>query len=406
MPCRHWTGRVTATVESPEPDTRRDRGGIVPHARMRPIVEGAPDAHSSSRVVAPGDRQHPRIASDRMDTRTHRVLTRAIGSVVNARNEPTRGAAVPTTDAAERGALRRRLSRPAVLLLVLAVLGLAAAGPAMAAPPTASDQPTWTMPEQGDLLGAFNRNEYDEQDGAPRTETSPDDSAQQALLFSLDGGDQRSELRPRTPDVNEGDVTFYTYTARLADDFPVDVDRYQILLQWHHYGDSGSPPIALEVRGGRLVVTAEGEDLQDLGTISGGDRVDVTMRIAFSQDPERSRIDVWRDGRAALRGYQPADGTLLDAGNYLKTGLYRSSSLDDGGARLWLEDLKVGPTLASVRSQGSASEAISENDTADDPAATSSSGSSTALWVAGALLAAVVLLGVLVLRGRRRVHRW
>lgn len=151
-------------------------------------------------------------------------------------------------------------------------------------------------------------------------------------------------------------------------------------------------------------MSAEGEDLQDLGPIRSGERVDVTMRIAFSQDPDRSRVDVWRDGRQVLRGYQPPDGTLLDAGNYLKTGLYRSSSLDDG-ARLWLEDLRVGPTIESVRSPGSASTAIPEADTA--PASGAETSSATMLiWIATGLLVLVVVLGAVVARGRRRVHRW
>lgn len=312
---------------------------------------------------------------------------------------------MPTTDAAGRGALRRRLSRPGVLLVVVALLGLAGAAPALAAPPTTgSDQPTWAMPAGGDLFSGFNRNDYDEQDGAPRVTTSPD-GGRPALQFSLDGGDQRSELRPRTPDATEGNVIYYTYTARLADDFPVDVDRYQILLQWHHYGDSGSPPVALEVRGGQLAVSAEGEDLQELGPVRPGDRVDVTMRIVFSRDSDKGRVDVWRDGRQVLRGFKPSGGTLLDGGDYLKTGLYRSSSLKDGGARLWLEDLRVGPSLASVRSQGSASANIPEAEAADAPEGSSDT-SSTVVYVAGGLLVLVVLLGVLVLRGRRHVHRW
>ena len=319
--------------------------------------------------------------------------------------ESRRGADVPTHDAAAPGTLPRRLLRLAALLLVLSVLALGAAGPAAAAPPpSGGDQPAWTMPEHGDLLGAFNRNDYDEQDGSPQATTSPDNSSEQALQFSLDGGDQRSELRPKTPDNREGDVVYYTYTARLADDFPVDADRYQIVLQWHHYGDSGSPPIALEVREGQLVVTAEGEDLQYLGSIAPGDRIDVTMKIAFSRDPDRGRIDVWRDGRAVLRGFQPSGGTLLDSGNDLQTGLYRSSSMRDGGARLWLEDLRVGPTIASVRATGSASEDIPENDPAAEPGDTG--GSATMIWVAGAALVAVVVLGGAVLVGRRRVHRW
>lgn len=299
----------------------------------------------------------------------------------------------------------RRLAPVAAVLAVVLGLGPAAlvgAGAAAAAPPPTTERPTFVLPETGDMLEAFSRSEYDEQGGTPLQTASPDVPGQQALRFSLDGGEERTELRLRVDDQTEGDVAYYTYGARLADDFPTDVDNFQVVLQWHQYGSSGSPPIAVEVRGNRVMLASEGENLQDLGPVSGGDRLDLSLRIAFSRDAERGRVDVWRDGRRVLRDFHPPGGTLLDQGNYMKVGLYRATTIQEP-ATLWVDDLRIGPTLASVRAAGSASETITEDaepgTTPDAPAADPAS--NTVTWIAGGLLVVVVLLAAGALRRSR-----
>jgi hypothetical protein len=324
---------------------------------------------------------------------------------------------MPHDAVARRATRRRRTVRVAagVTALLAALIGSVTVGPAAppaaAAPSPASDQATWALPTGGDVLAAFDRNSYNEQDGTPRQIASPTAPGRQALEFRLDGGDQRSEVQPRVPDQLEGDVWFYTYRGGLADDFPVDTEAWQVVLQWHHTGDSGSPPIALEIKQGRLLLAAEGENLQDLGPVRSGDRLDVTMRVAFSQDPERSAVDVWRDGRPVLEGYRPPAGTMLDGANYLKVGLYRATAIDEGG-RLWVDDLRVGRTMASVGATaatgtGSAT-AGADADLPADPATTASPAGTAAdrdgdavTWVAGALLAGVLLLLVATRRDAR-----
>jgi hypothetical protein len=296
----------------------------------------------------------------------------------------------------------------AVTLLALLPVALGAGPAAAAAAPPASDRPVFELPTGGDLLGVFDRNGYNEQDGAPRTIASPTSPGRQALEFRLDGGDQRTEVEPRVPDQYEGQVWYYTYRAALARDFPTDTESWQVVLQWHHTGDSGSPPIALEVKQGRLALASEGENLQDLGPIRGGDRIDVSMRIAFSRDPERGSVDVWRDGDHVLERYSPPGGTLLDQGNYLKLGLYRATRIDEPG-RLWVDDLRVGSTMASVAPTGMGSGTPGADPVAQD-AATPTGGVparevDTVTWVAGALLLGVVVLLVATRSLRRTPPR-
>ena len=306
-----------------------------------------------------------------------------------------------STPAVPRATTRRGLVGSAVALAGVLLVLLTGAAPA-SSPTPSSNQPTWSLPQSGDLLSAFTRNDYDEQDGSPTQVPSPDDPNKQAVQFTVPGGAQRSEMRPRVGDQTEGTTQYYTYVARLPDEFPTEADTWQLLLQWHQYGDSGSPPVAVEVRDNRLMLAAEGGDLQDLGPVAAGDRLDLTLRIAFSRDPDQGSVDVWRDGNHVLQGYRPPSGTLLDGGNYMKVGIYRDTAIRETG-RVWLEDLRAGPTLASVRSPDSASSRIpADSDPANNPASSGrSSSGDTLTWVAGGLLVVVAGLAVLSLRRRQ-----
>lgn len=309
-------------------------------------------------------------------------------------------------DAAGRRAAPTRSSRLAgvvaatvVLASLVATALLGGVGPAAAAPAPGGDRPIWAM-DQNNLIAGFKRSEYNEQDGSPRQLPAPD--GRPGLQFQLEPGQQRSELEPDTPKQVEGQVQWYTYRSQLASNFPSDVDTWQVILQWHHEGDSGSPPVAVEVRGNRLEVAAEGENFQDLGPVKGGDQINLTLRILFSQDTSKGTVDVWRDGRHAVQGFRPPGGTLLDQSDYLKVGYYRDTGIDQFG-RLWLQDLRVGPTLDSVRDDDGPAANIPRG---DDPAVTPPAGSaddssSTLPWIGGALLV-VLVIGAAVLLARRR----
>jgi hypothetical protein len=338
--------------------------------------------------------------------RAHRRARRVIGRHPGVPNADARNEAhVRSRPAVPRSTARRGLAgAAAALALALGLVVLSGVAPALASSPSPSaSAPIWTLPQNGNLLAGFSRNDYDEQDGAPEQIASPDMPGHQAVQFTVPGGGQRSEMRPRIPDQTEGTVQYYTYVAGLPDEFPTEADTWQLIMQWHQFGDSGSPPVAVEIRDNRLMLAAEGGDLQDLGPVSAGDHLDLTLRIAFSRDADQGSVDVWRDGNPVLQGYRPPSGTLIDQGTYMKVGIYRDSSIRETG-RLWLDDLRIGPTLASVQSPDSASSRIAaDTDPANNPSrggGPSSSGD-TLTWIAGGLLVVVVGLAVVSLRRRR-----
>lgn len=290
----------------------------------------------------------------------------------------------------------------ASIVVLFSLVAGSVAGVATAAPQPGSDRPAWAM-NQEDPFRGFERSDYNEQDGSPRVLPGPD--GRRGMQFQLEPGDQRSELEPDMPNQREGQVQWYTYSAQLAPNFPTAVDTWQVLLQWHHQGDSGSPPIAVEVRGNQLEIAAEGENFQTLGPVRGGDEINLTMRVLHSRDTSKGTVDVWRDGQHALRSFRPPGGTLLDDFNYLKVGYYRDEGIDDFG-RLWLHDLRAGPTLNSVRDgdDSPAAQVPAEDDPdVTPPAAAPSEDSSSALpWIGGGLLLVLVIAGAAVLARRRQ----
>lgn len=184
----------------------------------------------------------------------------------------------------------------------------------------------------------------------PRVVANPDDPARQAWQFSLGPGGKRSEVLPQGPgtEPTDGDEQFIRYTARLSDDFPTDTDSWQLVLQWHHALPSGSPPLALQITRGQLYMVSEGDDMQAIGPVSPGQRVDLTMRVKFSQDPDEGSVTVWRDGRpTGVTDWHPRDGTMSTPEAYMKMGMYRSTSIREGGSII-VTDLKIGRDAAGI----------------------------------------------------------
>lgn len=239
-------------------------------------------------------------------------------------------------------------SRRAGRLLTVGAASLVAlllAGPAALADDQGSGPPDgtpgrWSLSQGGSPLSVVDRNSYDEQSGKPR-EVSGTAGAGRAIEFTVPGGGQRSEVRPRVPRAIEGTVQDVTYRGRLARDFPADADGWQILLQWHQSSDEGSPPVAVEVNKGRLMLDNGENNQVEIGRVQAGDTVDLRLRVLFSKSRRTGTVDVWNAGRQVLAGYQPPEGTLqADGRNYMKVGLYRSDSIDQDGT-VTVDDLQV-----------------------------------------------------------------
>jgi hypothetical protein len=188
----------------------------------------------------------------------------------------------------------------------------------------------------------------------PQIVANPDAPGRQAWQFSLPGGGIRSEVLPQGPGTEpvDGEEQYVRYTARLSDDFPTNTDSWQVILQWHHTSASGSPPLALQVTRGQLVMVSDGVDMQSIGAVRPGDKIDLTMHIKFSQTPGAGAVTVWRNGQpTGVTNWTPARGTMSTAAAYLKMGLYRDPGIGQPGSVL-VSDLKIGRTPEGIGGLG------------------------------------------------------
>ena len=123
----------------------------------------------------------------------------------------------------------------------------------------------------------------------PQIVPNPDEPGRQAWRFTLGPGGKRAEVLPEGPGTRptDGDVQWVRYSAVLDRGFPTTTDQWQLILQWHHDSPDGSPPLALQVTQGQLMMVAGGEDKKAIGPVAPGQRVDLVMRVVFSRTPGR-----------------------------------------------------------------------------------------------------------------------
>ncbi|WP_018334149.1 polysaccharide lyase [Actinomycetospora chiangmaiensis] len=192
----------------------------------------------------------------------------------------------------------------------------------------------------------------------PRAVTSPDLPGRAAVEYTVPGGGTRSELEPSYRSFRPGDDYWFGFAVYLPKDFPVNTSDWQVIAQWKNSGD-GSPPLSIQVRGGRFVLDG-GEGIgkhwsRDVGPARAGTRTDLVLRVHFSDDPSEGSVDVIQDGREVVSGYRPRGGTLYPGeASYLKTGLYRSSDIGDDGS-VYFDDVVIATSREAASSLASSS---------------------------------------------------
>ena len=158
-------------------------------------------------------------------------------------------------------------------------------------------------------------------------------------------------MQPRQPDPREGQTQFIGYYGVLAPDFPISDKGFQIIMQWHHPGPNGSPPLTVEASNSELRLTG-GERrpfIASIAPVRPGEPINLVLRVTFSADPNRGAVSVWKDGQLVVNGVRPPEGTLYagDDSAYMKLGMYRSRE-NAGAATVYVNDVLVGTSFATV----------------------------------------------------------
>ncbi|HWT26021.1 MAG TPA: heparin lyase I family protein [Solirubrobacteraceae bacterium] len=203
-----------------------------------------------------------------------------------------------------------------------------------------------------------------EGNGPPIVEAAPGKSGEDAARFTLVRGARRQEIVAGVSSSEalafaEGDDRYFAFSTRFAPNFPT-VRTWQVIAQWKSTGD-GSPPVGMFAGSHgapRIQLGAAGwpgggsDQVLDLGPLERGKWIDWVVHIKFSARPQRSLVEVWRDGSLVARsdGWRPSfrgeragsRGGTLRAGrtSYLKVGLYRDPGIAQT-ARWWTREWTV-----------------------------------------------------------------
>lgn len=141
-----------------------------------------------------------------------------------------------------------------------------------------------------------------------------------------------------------GSEYFYRWSTMFAPDFPAPA-TWQLFAQWHHDGDSGSPPVEFVVNNGRLLLYCSGTTVWSAPLVRGAWQ-DFIFHAKWSSNPSVGFVELYHNGQLVLpRRYCATQfpGML----NYLKTGLYRNSTIAPTGV-LYHDGWVMGRTLADV----------------------------------------------------------
>jgi len=139
----------------------------------------------------------------------------------------------------------------------------------------------------------------------------------------IDSSGNRNELVKLTREP-VGSEYYYKWSTLFASDFP-SASTWQLFLQWHHEGSSGSPPLELFVYGEELRLNVRSTTVWRAPLVRGVWQ-DFVLRVKWSPDPSVGFVELYHNGKLAMpRRYAATQfsGYL----NYLKMGLYRNSSI-------------------------------------------------------------------------------
>lgn len=258
-----------------------------------------------------------------------------------------------------------RVLAAAVLVVAALLLTACATGSTARSPGGASSGPTgggvlWRSgATTAGVLDTYRDTPWNTEDADdPKAVESPDVPGRAAVAYTVPAGGTRSELEPAYRSFREGDEFWFGLALYLPRNFPTRTSDWQVVAQWKNSGE-GSPPVSVQVHDGRFVLEGGdgiGEHWQhDLGTAKTGARTDLVLRVHFSSDADSGAVDVVQDGHQVLSDYHPRAGTLYPGDNsYLKTGLYRSSAIDQDGT-VYYDDVVIASDRAAASTLASSS---------------------------------------------------
>lgn len=145
----------------------------------------------------------------------------------------------------------------------------------------------------------------------------------------------------------EGAERYYSWSTLIPTDYPTSSD-WQVFTQWHHNGDTGSPPLEFDLFGGDAVLTTRGDTQIWRAPLARGVWHDFVFHVKFSPASTVGFVELWLDGAKVLG--PTALATMYAGSNegmWLKQGLYRNRAIGPT-AVIYHSGMVKGETLADV----------------------------------------------------------
>jgi uncharacterized protein (TIGR03382 family) len=126
----------------------------------------------------------------------------------------------------------------------------------------------------------------------------------------------------------EGQESYYRWQTKFDASFPSE-NTWQLFTQWHQKADCcGSPPIQFYVQGEKVILTeSTAEKVVWTTPLVRGKWHDFVLHVKFSDDGSVGFLELWYDGQHVM---DKTYGVTM-ATDYLKMGLYRSSTVSENG---------------------------------------------------------------------------
>lgn len=152
-----------------------------------------------------------------------------------------------------------------------------------------------------------------------------------------------------------GSEFFYKWSTLFPKSFPRS-SKWQIFTQWHHDGNTGSPPLEFYVVEDQLRLRVGGSSGKIIwrSPLQREQWNDFVLHVKWSPDPKAGFVELYHNGKVVLPLMKVAT-QYPGQRNYLKMGLYRDASIapegvvfHDGFAQATrLEDVMPAPVVAT-----------------------------------------------------------
>jgi hypothetical protein len=147
-----------------------------------------------------------------------------------------------------------------------------------------------------------------------------------------------------------GTERYYRWQTMFDPSYPNN-STWQVFTQWHHSGDSGSPPVEFDVYGEDISLDVNLQTVWHAPLVRGVWH-DFVFHVKWSPDENEGFIELWYDGELAI-AKRGAATQFSGMTQYLKQGLYRNDTITQDGI-VFHDGFTIGETLADVTPSASA----------------------------------------------------